>query len=117
MHELGIIQNIFKVVEQTAIDNHLKKITKVYLKIGRFRQVVPEFLQFAFANVVKGTVAAGAELVIDIVPISGLCRACGKDFVIDADHDILLQCPNCGAVDLEIITGKEVVLDSVEGNN
>jgi len=114
MHELGIIQNIFKVVEETAVANNLSKISKVYLKVGKLRQVVPEFLQFAFATVTKDTIAEDAELVIEIVPVVLQCKACGNKFV--EKSDLPLECTVCGSTDLKIVEGKEIVLDSIEGD-
>lgn len=113
MHELSIIQNIFKVVEETAANNHFKKVTKVHLKIGKMRQVVPEFLIFAFETVSKNTIAEGAQLVIEITPIILQCKACGNSFEEKGDEP--LKCPKCGHEDLKIISGKEIILDNIEG--
>ena len=63
MHEFSLIQSIFKIIEQVAQANNLQTISKIRLKIGKLRQVAPDFLQFAFAAVAKGTLAEGAALI------------------------------------------------------
>ena len=52
---------------------------RVEVKVGHLRQVVPDSLAFAFALVAEGTVAEGAELVMEEVPAAGVCRACGAE--------------------------------------
>ncbi len=112
MHELKIIQDVFPIIENVAKENHLKSINKVFLQVGGLRQVVPEFLQFAFATVAKDTIAAGAELIIELIPITARCKNCQKQFTVGEN---IYVCPHCDSSDLEILTGKEIVLAGVDG--
>jgi hydrogenase nickel incorporation protein HypA/HybF len=112
MHELKIIQDVFPIIEKVAKENNLKSINKVFLKVGGLRQVVLEFLQFAFNTVAKDSIAADAELVIEFIPISAVCKNCKKQFNV---VDSVYICPYCDNGDVEILTGKEIVLESLEG--
>jgi len=112
MHELGIIENIFTVIEQVADENQLAKINSVTLKIGHMRQVIPDMLQFAFESVAKGTRAEGSLLSLEIIPIRMQCQQCTHDFKVD---DNAYFCPQCNGVKLDILSGKEVILESVNG--
>jgi hydrogenase nickel incorporation protein HypA/HybF len=112
MHELSIIQNIFPIIEKVAKENHLKVVNKVFLKVGGLRQVVLEFMSFAFATVAKGTIAENAELIIELIPVAARCKKCQQQFTVDGN---VYVCPHCDGADLEILTGKEIVLESVEG--
>jgi hydrogenase nickel incorporation protein HypA/HybF len=112
MHEFGIIQGVFKLVEEAAVKNNLKAITKVTLKIGKLRQVFPDFLQFAFETVSKGTVAQDAKLVIVEVPIKMKCRTCQQEFAVERNAYI---CPKCNNVGLDVLSGKEIYIESIEG--
>lgn len=112
MHELKIIQDIFPIIKNVARKNHLKSINKVFLRVGKLRQVVLEFLQFAFATVAQDTIAANAELIVKLIPITATCKTCQQQFAVGENIYI---CPYCDSVDLEILTGKEIVLESVEG--
>lgn len=112
MHELKIIQDIFPLIEKVAKENHLRLINKVVLSIGELRQVQKEFLQFAFANIAQDTIASGAELVIKPIPVTMFCESCKKQFTVKKDVYI---CPGCSGVTLNCLTGKEVILESVDG--
>ena len=112
MHELKIIQDVFPLIEEVAKKNHLKSINKVVLGIGKLRQVKSEFLQFAFATLAENTIAAGAELIIELITITVFCRDCKKQFTVE---DSIYLCPQCESVSLEVLTGKEVILESIDG--
>ncbi len=112
MHELKVIQDIFPLVEKVAKENRLKSISRVVLSIGKLRQVQSEFLQFAFAAVAENTIAKGAELVIKPIPVTLLCQDCKKQFEVQENFYV---CPECNGVSLECLTGKEIILESVDG--
>ncbi len=112
MHELGIIQNIFHILEDLSEENHLTAITRVRLKVGQLQQIVPDMLDFAFENVAKGTKAEGADLEIERVPILMQCRTCHTEFVV-AEHTYI--CPQCSGTSLDTLQGTEIILESIEG--
>ncbi len=112
MHEFSIIQGIFKLLEDIAKQNKLIKINKVTLRIGKLRQVVPEFLQFAFEHSSADTIAENAELIIEEMPIKMKCETCQHEFTVERNTYI---CPKCEAVKLTVLTGKEVLIASIDG--
>jgi len=114
MHELTLIQNILTIILETAKANNLHSVNKVTLQVGRLRQVVPEFLQFAFATVTQSTIVAGAQLMIVHLPVIFLCHNCQQQFTTD-EH--IYICPKCQNITLEIISGKEIIITSIEGES
>jgi len=112
MHEFGIIQDVLVTLEKTVVLHGLKKVNKVTIQVGRLRQVVPENLQFAFSVLSENTIFSDAKLIIIEVPITVLCKACNKKTEV---NDMIFVCPNCGSTDLDILNGKEIVLESIEG--
>ncbi len=112
MHELGIITNIFTIIEQVAADHHLSHIDKVKLKIGKLQQIVPDIFAFAFETVAKGTKAEGAVLDVDYVPVKMKCTGCSHEFRVE-DH--IYVCPTCGQTRLTMLEGMEIILESLEG--
>lgn len=112
MHEFGIIENIFKTIEKIARENQLKIITKITLKIGKMRQLIPEFLRFAFQTLAKNTIANNAELVIAEIPIVIKCNKCKNNSIVE---ELIFLCPKCMANDVTIISGKELILENIEG--
>jgi hydrogenase nickel incorporation protein HypA/HybF len=113
MHELGIITNIFTIIEQVAVDHHLSHIHKVKLKIGKLQQIVPDIFAFAFETVAKGTKAEGAVLDVDYVPVKMQCSGCSHEFRV-ADNTYI--CPLCGQTRLTMLEGMEIILESLEGD-
>lgn len=115
MHEMSIAQSILEVVQQYAKesdharDANVPRVKSVRLRIGEMAGVVPESLRFCFEVASEGTVAQGAELLIEEVPIRCRCASCNLEFSAER---FLFLCPTCGTTDVEVLSGNE--LDVVE---
>ena len=108
MHELAIAGHI---VEISARHAGGRRVTKVYLKVGHLRQVVPSALSFSFDLVAQGTSVEGADLVLEEVSAAGMCCKCGAESRLEA---FPLLCGACGSSDLEITRGEELYVESLE---
>jgi hydrogenase nickel incorporation protein HypA/HybF len=108
MHELSIAQAVVEIASRHARG---RRVHRVELKVGHLRQVVPSALEFAFELVAQGTPLEGAELAIQDVPATGNCRACGRRNVMS---EFPLRCPDCGGVDVAVLSGEELQVDSLE---
>lgn len=113
MHEAGIAQEILDVLNETASRHGLLKVSGVRLRIGAMRQIVPEALQFAFDALGRGTIAAGARITIEEVAVRCRCRSCDSEFAV-VDYDFF--CPVCNGIEVTVIEGRELFIDSVEGD-
>ena len=65
MHEITLCQRALELIEQQAVQNHAKRVTGVWLKIGAFSCVETSALTFCFELVCRGTLAQGCELHIE----------------------------------------------------
>jgi hydrogenase nickel incorporation protein HypA/HybF len=108
VHELAIAESVVRIAERHADG---RRVTKVYLKVGHLRQVVPSALAFGFELVAQETPVEGAELVLEEVPATGTCRVCGSESRLES---FPLQCKACGGFDLEIVAGEELYVESLE---
>lgn len=108
MHELSIAQAVVEIAARHAKG---RRICRVDMKVGHLRQVVPSALEFAFELAASGTPVEGAELVIEDVPATGDCRACGRRSVMP---ELPLRCPLCGGIDVELVAGEELHVESLE---
>lgn len=108
MHELAIAQSIVQIATAHA---GRRRVTKVWVRVGHLRQVVASALEFSFELATEGTPAAGASLEIEPVPAAGICRRCGRESEL---FEFPLRCLSCGAVDLEITGGEELLVESLE---
>ncbi|MBA3370473.1 MAG: hydrogenase maturation nickel metallochaperone HypA [Thermoleophilaceae bacterium] len=108
MHELSIAEAVVRVATRHAGGRPVAKVT---LRAGHLRQVVPSALEFAFELVAVGTEVEGAELEIEEVPAAGVCRECGVESELDG---FPLCCTGCGGLNIELIRGEELLVDSLE---
>jgi len=111
MHEASIALSMLEI----AVDNCRKagynRIESIRLKIGRASGIMIDALLFAFNAVKADTIAAEASVIIDEVPVSGLC-CCGKDFVTEEKY--ILCCPECSNTSFNIKTGRELEIIDME---
>lgn len=108
MHELSIADAIVRIADSHADG---RKVTRVDVRVGHLRQVVPSALGFAFEMVAAGTAVEGAELVVSDIRARVVCRGCGAESEVDG---FPLACTGCGGVDVEVIQGEELYVESIE---
>ncbi len=111
MHELSIAESILSIVEDYAQRNDVSRVLSVRLRIGEMSGVVPDALAFCFEICAKRTIAEGASLEIERVPLSARCRACNATFNVEG---YCFLCPDCGSTEVEIISGRELQVTEME---
>ena len=111
MHEFSITQSILSIALEQAKAAEAEKITKISLTIGELTGIVDEFVQFYFDFLSKDTIAAGASLSFDNPPIRVCCRNCDT---VSTPEGHNWACPNCHEQKIEIISGRECLVNSIE---
>ena len=111
MHELSIAQSLVEIACEQAEQAGAKRVTRVSVLVGLLCGVVPDSLSFCFPIVCQGTVAEGAELAIDVEPAKGTCPTCGMSVELT---DFVLVCPSCGAFPIEVRSGRNLKMTSLE---
>ena len=111
MHEMGIAQNILDIALNAANGEGAKKISRINLISGELRGIVPLQLTFCFGIVAQNTIASGAYLNIESVPVSGHCNQCKTDFPIE-EYQYL--CPKCNSKDIQVTGGTELRIKDIE---
>ena len=107
MHELSITQGLVDAVLDRTGE---RTVTAVNLRIGPLSGVLADAVRFCFDVAAAGTPLAGARLQIDEPRGRGRCRSCQAEFNLS---DLILLCP-CGSADVEVLSGRELMLMSVE---
>jgi hydrogenase nickel incorporation protein HypA/HybF len=105
MHELSLMTSTLEIIEGEARSQGFTRVTRVGLSIGRFAGVEPEALRFAFAACTQGTVAEGAELVLETPPALGRCLSCARETEIENWEAV---CPHCRGDRWRILSGKQM---------
>jgi hydrogenase nickel incorporation protein HypA/HybF len=107
MHELSIAALIADIAIRHADG---RRVSRVEVRVGHLRQVVPSALEFAFELVAQGTPLEGAELVLEEVAVTVRCGTCGAESRLDG---FPLICP-CGSAAVEIVAGEELTVESLD---
>ena len=110
MHEMAIAEGILNIAFDYAEKNKASKITKVTLKLGEMSGVEVEALNVSFDVLTKDTIAEGAELIINRIPLMGKCNKCGKVFHIEQYN---FFCPECDGI-LILQSGRELQVESLD---
>lgn len=111
MHELSLVASAFEVLEEKAREHGARRVTRVVLSVGVMSGVVPDLLVSAFDSYKKGTIAEEARLEIAAVPVKVRCPDCGGGAVREeADF----SCAACGSRLVEIVAGRELVIEKID---
>jgi hydrogenase nickel incorporation protein HypA/HybF len=108
LHELSLSGAIVNTAVKHADG---RKVSVVSLRVGRLRQVIPETLEFYFDFVARGTLCEGARLEQEVVDARLRCLPCGIEWAIEIPA---FRCPTCGGCQVEIASGDEFLVESIE---
>ncbi|AEF93243.1 hydrogenase nickel incorporation protein hypA [Desulfotomaculum nigrificans CO-1-SRB] len=111
MHEMAIVDSLFQIINTKVKEHQIKKILKVKLKVGEMTVVEPMTLTACFEVYAQDTVAEGAELVIERVPLQGKCRECKNVFRV---YNYNFKCPQCESRFVDIVAGRELYIENLE---
>jgi hydrogenase nickel incorporation protein HypA/HybF len=111
MHELSVAQALVEQVE-TLIDQHqANAAVRIRLRIGPLSGVVPELLASALPLAAAGSRLEAAELDLVSAPIRVRCETCGAESEAAMNR---LLCAACGDWHTRVVSGDELLLESVE---
>jgi hydrogenase nickel incorporation protein HypA/HybF len=110
MHELSVTEQVLRAALAHAEAHHARRITGIRLRVGEWASIVPESVEYYFGIVSQETIASGAKLSFEIVPLRARCGPCGQVF----DPAEAFVCPACGSAETAIDTGRELEIESIE---
>ncbi|CAK0777351.1 Hydrogenase maturation factor HypA [Gammaproteobacteria bacterium] len=111
MHELSICAGMLRQVEELAIAHHAKRVTHIHIQVGPLSGVDPELLANAYSIARAGTLAATAELTVEVLPIRVRCTLCNAETETTPNN---LVCANCGNWHTQLQSGDQMMLRNVE---
>ncbi len=111
MHELAITQSLLKIALDKAEESGATSIKAIDLRVGRLSGYVPEAVQANFEILSPGTMAEGARLRMEWVPVTCRCRDCGREYQAEIED---LKCPDCQTLHFQITGGREMYIESLE---
>ena len=109
---MSIAQSLLDIVLEEGRRHQLNQVKTIRLQVGAMAAVVPESLTFCFNLISENTIAAGAGIEIETLPVVARCQDCGTLFEVE---DLVFICPHCQAPALELVSGRELTLLNIEG--
>ncbi|MFG0283122.1 MAG: hydrogenase maturation nickel metallochaperone HypA [Phycisphaerales bacterium JB039] len=89
-------------------------LQRICIEVGALEHIEAEPLRWHWVALTEGTALAGAELVVERIPLEVRCAACGRTY--EPEEPALLVCPGCGAARPEILRGTGIVLKRLEAD-
>jgi hydrogenase nickel incorporation protein HypA/HybF len=113
MHEMSIAQNILDIVQQELQRHQVPPtdLRRVNVAVGRLSAIVPASLSFCFRALTENTDFDQTSLQVRVVPIGYVCGDCDHRFEAE---DMVFSCPECGADQPMIVSGRDMTIENVE---
>lgn len=111
MHELSVCLSLLREVQRIAREHNAARVTRIVVTVGPLSGVEPGLLRNAYPLAVAGSVAEDAEFVIDVSDIVVRCSQCGAESPAKPNR---LLCGACGDYRTNLVSGDEMVLQSLE---
>ena len=109
MHEVKAVQSIVSLVLDEAAKQGAARVVRVSIKSGEWSTMDPDCVRTYFDQAAKGTIAEGAEVAIQSVPVRFKCSECGTSY-----SPAKVCCPTCSGKKGEIVSGREFYVESIE---
>ncbi len=111
MHEYGVTESLLKIVEDSAKGAKVEKVSRIVVVVGQLTGFVPDCIRFYFETMSQNTIAEGAELDFEEMPVRLKCRQCGTEFVPETR---VWSCPQCDSSEADITGGRELYVKELE---
>jgi len=111
MHELAVTESLLKTSCAYAKENGARKVSALTIKIGDLSGIIDDSVQFYWDIIAEDTICEKSTLQFKRIPAEILCEACGQTFIMQGE---LIPCPNCGSLQLKIISGDDFTLESID---
>jgi hydrogenase nickel incorporation protein HypA/HybF len=115
MHELPIVKSVLEAALRHAAGRKAEKIHSIVLVVGQMHDIVVELVDKFFRFAAKGTIAQGAVVEIELIPVICRCRACKENYVLHLHgSEEKMCCPVCGSVEADRLSGDEFMIREIK---
>jgi hydrogenase nickel incorporation protein HypA/HybF len=120
MHEMAVTQALLDMALKHADG---QRITDVYLQVGKMSAIVPSSVEVFFKYLSQDTLAEGAQLHFEILPLEMTCQVCHRQLDLSewSDrgphlimHKAFARGCECGSKDLRVSGGVSFGLVSID---
>jgi len=111
MHELSVTESILNIALEHAGKANAARVTDIYLVIGQLSSIVDDSVQFYWDMISEGSICEGAALHFERHPARIFCLVCKQENLLGSE---LAPCPACGSAQVQVMSGDQFYLDSIE---
>ncbi len=102
--------SIIEIAEKEAKSANSEKIISMELSIGTMAGIEFYALDTAMEMAVKNTLLENAKIKVNKIQAIARCTNCNNEFAINLITD---ECPKCGCLFNDVISGKELKIKSI----
>lgn len=110
MHELGVVIEVVKTIENIMAEQQLTKVEKIVLQIGELSSMIPKYIESCYPAAVENTSLQDTKLEIEVLPGNAICKECNQVFNIIKNDS---TCPCCSSKSWELLGGKEFMIKEI----
>lgn len=111
MHELAVTESILDIALKYAQQAGASRVTDLNIVMGRLSSIVDDSVQFYWDIISENTLCAGSKLHFQRLPAEMICLDCQKSYIVAGE---LSPCPICGGAHVQVSSGDQFYLDSIE---
>ena len=120
MHDVTAAQRIATTVLQAAHEQSAARVERIDIALGAMTMLDPDQLAFWLEQVLRGTVAEGAAVEAEQLPLRVRCKACAWEGEVEVPDDPIYhlmpfapKCVTCGSDDIEVLGGDACVVRGI----
>lgn len=110
MHELGIVMEIFELLDEIVQEQKLQSVHSITIEAGELCGIIPEYFSECWKVARLGGAYESTEMKLIVIPALARC-SCGNEYELNTCSRI---CPECHKTDYEIIGGRDFELKEIE---
>lgn len=107
MHELGIVIDVVKQIEEYSKTNNIKEVETLVLEIGELSGIVPSYIEDVYPIAIEQSFLKTMKLKIETTQGIGSCKNCDFIYNLIANNNI---CPKCSDNSFNVISGTDFLI-------
>ncbi len=113
MHELGVVFQVIRMVEDVCKENNLTEVSSVTLELGELSTVIESYLRdvWKWAVLKRSEHMKEAKLYVQTIPGITYCEDCQNKY---QTRKYGKTCPVCGSMRTYLIQGNEFNIKEIE---
>lgn len=112
MHEISLVRDIFKTLEEQLNEDEMQRLSKVHLDLGVLSNIHPILMENALGAVKQDYGKyMDVQFKMNVIPVRIYCASCDAHSDI---HNYSFRCIYCGAPNNNIVAGEEMLITKIE---